>query len=411
VTRISRGARLCGLTIAAAVLSTAGAARAQGLPSEPITFAAGRVTVGGDIAVTFSCAATADSGCGEDTGFFNYSDYNHSSLRELRFDVNTVVRASRRVALLAEVRTLNASGPEPYALYLRVRPWDGNFDVQFGRIPPTFGSFARHAYPNDNPLIGYPLGYQYLLSLRPDAVPSGPAELLRMRGRGWLSSFSVGDPTPDTGLAIASASHWDTGLQVHAGLPWIEGSAAVTTGSLSHPLVIDDNSGKQTAGRVVLRPVAGLVVGASAARGPFLARSTTTAAGSESNSPFTQSAWGADLEFSRDYYLIRMETIHSTWRLPTIGTPLDASATFIEGRYKILPGLHVAARLDRLNFSELEGAGGVQTWEAPVSRIEVGGGYLLRRNLQLKGSFQRNVRDGGRVRELNLTACQLVFWL
>jgi hypothetical protein len=408
---MSRRAHLCCSAIVATALALPVAARAQGLPSEPVTFAGGRVTVGGDVAVTFSCAATADQGCGPDTGFFNYSDYDHSTLRELRFDVNTSIRASRRVALLAEIRTLNGSGPEPYALYLRVRPFDGNFDVQFGRIPPTFGSFARHEYPSDNPLIGYPLGYQYLISLRPDSVPSGPEELLRMRGRGWLSNFSVGNTEPDHGLAIAASSHWDTGLQVHAGLPWIEGSASVTTGSLSHPLVIDDNSGKQTAARVVLRPTAGLVVGASAARGPFLARSTTAAAGAESNGDFTQSAWGADIEFSRDYYLVRMETIHSTWRLPTVATPLDATATVVEGRYKVLPGLHLAARLDRLVFSDLESNGLAASWEAPVTRFEVGGGYLLRRNLQLKASFQRNVRDGGRVRNLNLTSLQLVFWL
>src|SRR5438445_5776950 len=47
-----------------------------------------------------------------------------------------------------------------------------NFDVQIGRIPPTFGAFARRTYANDNPLIGYPLAYQYLTSLRADALRS-----------------------------------------------------------------------------------------------------------------------------------------------------------------------------------------------------------------------------------------------
>jgi hypothetical protein len=57
---------------------------------------------------------------------------------------------------------------------------------------------------------------------------------------------------------------------------------------------------------------------------------------------------------------------------------------------------------------------GTQTtapWEAPVTRIEVGGGYSILRNFQLKGSVQRNVRDGGRLqRHANLGAAQLVFW-
>ena len=42
-----------------------------------------------------------------------------------------------------------------------------------GRIPPLFGAFGRRGYQGrDNPLIGYPLAYQYLTSLRPDAVPA-----------------------------------------------------------------------------------------------------------------------------------------------------------------------------------------------------------------------------------------------
>ena len=95
----------------------------------------------------------------------------------------------------------------PYALYLRIRPWTTrDFDIQVGRVPPTFGAFARRTYANDNPLIGYPLAYQYLTSLRPDAVPANADELLRMRGRGWLSNYSLGDPTPTTACRWSARS-------------------------------------------------------------------------------------------------------------------------------------------------------------------------------------------------------------
>ena len=110
----------------------------------------------------------------------------------------------------------------------------------------------------DNLLIGYPLAYQYLTSLRPDALPANADELLRMRGRGWLSSFSVGTPTPDNGLPLVHAFRWDTGVQVHAASQRAEATVAVTTGTLANPLVGDDNAGRQVAGRVVVRPFAGL---------------------------------------------------------------------------------------------------------------------------------------------------------
>ena len=93
-----------------------------------------------------------------------------------------------------------------------------------------------------------------------------------------------------------------------------------------------------------------------------------------------------------------------------IDRPLRALSTYVEGRYKILPGLYAAARADHLGFSDITGSAGPQSWEAPLTRIEVGGGYSLQRNLLLKIACQRNVRDGGRVPDATLFSAQLVYW-
>jgi hypothetical protein len=394
--------------------------RAQELPSEPIVIGGGRITLGGDAAATYGCGLSGDAGspaCGEDTGFFNYTDYEHSTLRLLRLDLTASVRANGHLSVLGELRSENGGAPRPYALYLRVRPWQRrSLDVQIGLVPPTFGAFARRTYASDNILVGYPLAYQYLTSLRPDAVAANADELLRMRGRGWLSSFSLGNVAPDRGLPIATAFRWDTGVQVHASNAVVDATAAVTTGSLGNPLVGDDNAGKQIAGRLSLHPVAGLIVGVSGARGPFLARNPLRDVASASrNRAYAQTALGADVEYSRDYYLVRVETIVSHWTLPVAGAPaihlpLGAVSTSVEGRYKIRPRLYAAARVDHLGFSTITGTNRTDTWEAPVSRIEVGGGYLVQRNLQVKLSLQHNARDGGRVHHLNMVAGQVVFW-
>jgi hypothetical protein len=283
-------------------------------------------------------------------------------------------------------------------------------------VPPTFGAFARRTYPADNPLIGYPLAYQYLTSLRPDALPANADELIRMRGRGWLSSFSVGEQTPDRGLPLVSAFRWDTGLQLHTSTETIDAAISVTNGSLANPLVTDDNAGKQIAGRVAVTPAAGLIAGVSAARGPYVTRETERRAGTEHPAGgFTQTAFGADVEYSRQYYVLRFETIVSDWRVPLVGAPaihlpLRAVSTLLEGRYKIRPGLYTAARVDHLGFSEVEGSLRRTEWDAPVTRIEIGAGYSLLRNLLLKASFQHNTRPAGRTTNLNLAAGQVVFW-
>jgi hypothetical protein len=396
------------------VVCAAGAASAQTLPSEPIALAQGRVTIGGDVAASFGS---------DDPGFFDYTDYEHSALRLLRIDVSAAVKAGPHFTLLGEIRSENFDHFRPYAFYLRIRPWMArDFDIQVGRVPPTFGGFSRRMYANDNPLIGYPLAYQYLTSLRPDALPASADELLRKRSLGWLVRYSVGEPAPAPGVPLVSAFKWDTGVQAHATTGIVSATVAVTTGTVSNPLFRDDNDGRQLAGRVELRPVAGLIIGTSAARGPFVAQSAARAArGDARTDGLTQTAWGGDVEYSRDYYVLRWETIVSAWRLPVATTPpqqrpldgpLSAVSTSIEGRYKLVPGLYVAARFDHLGFSEITGvSAGTQPWDAPVTRVEVGGGYSIQRNLLLKLSYQHNARDGGVLqRSANLAAAQVVFW-
>jgi hypothetical protein len=382
--------------------------QAQTLPSGPIALAGGHVTIGGDVSASIGP---------EDPGFFNYTDYENSALRLLLLDLTVSVRGGDHFAVLGELRSENLQAPLVYGLYLRIRPWiDRRFDVQAGVVPPTFGAFARQTYAADNPLIGYPLAYQYLTSLRPDSLPANADELLRMRARGWRATYSIGNQAPDHGVPIASAFRWDTGAQVHAATDFIDATVSVTNGTISNPLFVDDNSGKQLAGRVTLHPTAGLIVGASAARGPFVSDSAArAAAGAGHDGQFTQTAWGGDIEYSRQYYLVRIETILSSWRIPAgqpplIDRPLRAVATYVEGRYKIRPGLYTAARLDHLGFNEIAGTSGRETWDAPVTRVEIGGGYSLQRNLILKLSYQHNTRDSGRVPTLNVTAAQIVFW-
>jgi hypothetical protein len=383
-------------------------ARPQALPSEPITFADGRVTLGGDVSV---------SAGSEDLGFFNYTDYEHSALRLFHADLMTSVGMGGHFSVLGELSVENGDRPEAFALYLRIRPWiDRPFDIQAGRVPPTFGAFGRHVYSTDNALIGYPLAYQYLTSLRADALPLNADELLSMRGRGWLSQFSLGSRDPAAGLPLATAFRWDTGIQVHTASAIVDVTAAVTAGSLSNPLFKDDNSGRQIAGRVAVHPLPGLLVGTSAARGPFVSSTAARGAvGDGHDGEFTQTALGGDIEYSHAYYLVRAETVFSEWKVPSVGapvidTPLRALATYVEGRYKLRPGLYVAARADHLTFNEVTGSLGPRTWEAPVTRIEIGGGYSIQRNLLLKVSGQRNTRDGGRVTRSTLGAVQLLFW-
>lgn len=397
----------CAAIALVIVLSAAVATDAQTLPSRPIALADGQVTLGGDLSVTMGP---------QDPGSFNYTDYEQSTLRLFRGDLTAAVKAGGRVTFLGALRTENG-GVRPHAIYVRVKPWiDRAFDIQAGRIPPTFGAFSRRAYSTDNPLIGMPIAYQYLTSLRGDSLPASADELLQMRGQGSHLRFSIGSDELEHGVAIASPSSWDTGVQVHSSSELVDATLSVTAGALSYPLWRDDNDRKRVAGRLAFHPAIGLVVGASGSRGPFLSRTAAhSAIGADREGEFTQTAWGADIEYSRGCYVLRAETLFSDWTIPMagapeVGMPLSAMATTIEGKYKIGPGLYAAARFDRLGFSEIVGSHGSETWDAPVTRAEIGGGYSLQRNLLLKLAYQYNIRDAGAVRTSGLFATQLQFW-
>lgn len=384
---------------------------AQSLPSEPISLVGGHVTIGGDVSVSASTDADTD-------GWFNYTDYQNNALRLLRIAVSAEARLGSRVSVLGQVRTDNWNAPQPYALYVRVHPWTRrNFDIQAGRIPPTFGAFARRDYAGtDNPVIGYPLAYQYLTSLRSDAVPATADDLLRMRGIGWRPQFPIGSSAVSTGLPIMTAFEWDTGVQVHAGSRRVDLTAALTAGTLSEPHVRDDNGGRQIAARFAVQPVTGLVIGVSGARGPFLADSVTTALPPDvSARSLTQRAIGFDLEYSRDYWLVRAEGIVSAWRLPAVAAPfiddsVQARSLSVEGRYTLRPGVFAGGRYDYLGFSSVRGSTVTDAWDAPVTRLEVGGGYYVQRNLIGKVTYQHNWRATPFASTLGVWAGQLQFW-
>jgi len=364
------------------------------------------------LAVSGEVTATIGS---HDPGFFNYATYDYSPLRNVRVVLNSSVRVTRPLELLAQLRTDGLSHAQITALYLRVRPWAArDLDLQVGRVPPTFGLFGAAGYGADNPLVSRPLAYGYLTSLRRDALPRTVVDLLQMRGRGWLSQFPVGNTAPDRGLPLIDAEHWDTGLQGRARVGIVEWIAAVTAGTLGSPRVGDDNHGRSLQTRVVVRPHPGVAIGASGARGAYLSGDLAGALPpGHSVERFRQRAAGIDLTLAAGRWAVRGEAIRAWWSMPASSDPrlapaLTATAVWGEGRWRVWPGLDLTARAERLGFGDVEGPTGPTPWEAAVTRVEGGVVFAIRRHVQLKTAWQRNWRPlGGRVRHDSLVAGQI----
>ena len=162
------------------------------------------------------------------------------------------------------------------------------------------------------------------------------------------------------------------------------------------------------------------VIGASAARGQFLTATLENAVAATTGlHGHDQRALGLDAEYSRAYWIVRGELIESDWHLPALAPPLiegpvAARAGFIETRYRLTPRFFVGGRADRLTFSSVRGqrrfAGQPTPWDAPVTRIEAGGGFYLQRNLTVRLVAQHNWRDAGLVRNRTYVSGQLAYW-
>jgi hypothetical protein len=400
VARASAQAVRGGLLFSALLAVCAHPSQAQDATDEE-TGGPGRVraSFGGEVTGTFS---------GKESGYFNYTDYENSLLRLFTATLDGALRVGDRTEILGEFRVQNRDATAS-GLYVRYRPWrNGPLAIQAGRIPPVFGRFSRRGYGQANPLIGVPLAYQYLTTLRATEVPWDSDALLAMRGRGWLVGYprfvsSNGHLTLGPGLPLVSSMRWDTGVQAHADLETVTATVALTNGSLSNPRLDDDNGGKQVAARVTWQPKPPVNVGVSFSRGAFLADGVTNALPpTTEHRDYVQTAAGIDAEVSAGYWVVRGEAIFSQWRLPELGVPviarpLGSTALTVEGRYRLTPAFHVAARTDRLLFSEITGQSLGQTptpWDAPISRVEIAAGYSITRNWLGKVAWQYNWRDG-----------------
>src|SRR5262245_42336121 len=318
--------RVAGFVVWTCLLAQPAAAQ---LPEGPYVAVDGHLTIAGEFSATVGPRDT--------TAFFNYTDYNHDALRTIRARLLSEFRVTPQLAVLGELRSENTDSFEAAALFLRWRPWlNRQFDVQVGRIPPVIGSFGWRAYGRDNLVVGTPLAYQYLTSLRPDALPATIDDLLRMRARGWRPFYPIGSPAVETGTPLVSGFRWDTGVQTHWQGDWLELSAALTRGAPAVPVVHETNSGLEWSGRAAVSALHGLIVGVSAARGDWIEQGVLNLLPTSQRDKTSQSVVGTDIEYGRSKILVRAEWLHSVFEMASLPTaplaePLGATSGFVEG--------------------------------------------------------------------------------
>ena len=341
----------------------------------------------------------------------NLTYYGENIMKLLRISLLFNFRASDRVGLYVNVTSENLSTPHLYGAFVRLAPLTENkLWIQAGKIPQPFGAFPERWYPFANPLIGDPFMYSYVTSLRPDNIPAGPDDLLSQRGNGLSPQFrGGGNAAGFTGVPMIEIFKWAAGGVSYGSVGPFEWLAGATSGTLSNPGGVDEGDGAQLIGRARYRPSPAFNAGISAASGRWLDDVVEDSLGDQALGSFKQTGIGGDFNYARGHLILYGEAAWSRWDVPKIADPVDALSAFLESRYRLLPGLYLAGRLDRLTFSDITSSSGQsEPWEFPVTRIEIGTGYSWERHVILKVVGQFNRYDEATELDENVIAFQVV---
>ena len=131
-----------------------------------------------------------------------------------------------------------------------------------------------------------------------------------------------------------------------------------------------------------------MLIGASFARGPYLSDAVEPALAQQGAKveDYDQVIYGIDLEYSAGHWHLFGELAFNTWETPNVvdagGSRIDLETTswYLEGKYKLRPGLYVASRYSDQRYGKIDGGNGSGTrlsWDLDVSRWESGIGYAI----------------------------------
>ena len=344
-----------------------------------------------------------------DHGYFNELEYERNLLRLVRVNFALEFRASDKVAILTEIRSDNFDVPEPYALYVRLRPWrDHAFDIQVGRIPPVFGAFARRRYDIGNPLIGYPLTYQYPNTTRPDSAPTELSQVLLQRGGGAEVRYPIGDREPMAGLPIvnpATVGHW------RSSYARTRPDRARCGGDAGHDLE-PAGAGRQLGETARGAPWFASRVRMGARRFRCHAANTLRMTSRRSRATPAIRPPSVSTSSSRGTILFcepRPSGISGTrlrWKRALLEAWVSTSRQATRSRPGSTSRRALIALPSSMSTVPMEPSLGIR----PSRGIEVGAGYYFHRQLLAKVSYQYNERDAGPLTTRGIPAVQLLFW-
>jgi hypothetical protein len=332
-----------------------------------------------------------------------------------QWDVLLGVRVLDDLSFYADLQTIFGYDLIVYGMSALYQPFEsGVAGIEVGKFLAPFGNFLSRRWASETPLIDYHLTYQYRSVISAYELPRNEQEILGVRGNGqhfYYGSGSTGDAMSSTEFSSSYAPGLGSGLRIIAGPVYLTGvqlfgrsgrfqyNLGLTNGALSNPVNLNNSGRVQINARLTYNPVIGLILGTSFADGAYLdyVVDEELEAMGRKNSDYSQTAVGFDATYSIGHLILFSELILNRWQSPYIDEDLKNYAFYIEASYTFLPRFWIATRLSWLHFSDIDDVDDIDNngsfrdpWDFPVNQKEIGIGYHVNRNTQLKIMLQFN---------------------
>jgi hypothetical protein len=282
--------------------------------------------------------------------------------------------------------------------------------IKAGRLASAFGSFPLRYDDATNALSDQPLSYITTLTIRPDQLPCGTADLLRQR-YGSVANSCGGVAGRKSGMTPVTL-YGLNGIEADVSIGRMDARLQLTSGSPANPkpTVATGDYSQWTAGAgYTIRQ--GFRVGVSGFRGPYLDQAVTTLL-PPGTSPrdFPASAIGTDIQWAHGRWSASGELQRFQFNSPNFTVAPSLTSGYGELKSVITPRLYAAVRAGWLRAGHAVDSGGVATNAfAPLEQsYEIAGGFWLHRGHLLKASYEWLRPSGSPGTRLNVLGAQYI---
>jgi hypothetical protein len=291
--------------------------------------------------------------------------------------------------------------------FIRWTPFhDSRLSLQAGKFATVVGSWVQRHDSWQNPLITAPLAYENMTVVSDSYSPTSPADFLARRSLAdekeeWVPV--IWGPVYATGGAVlGSIGKLDYAIEV-------KNAALSSRPEEWDPVDDSDNLWNHPtfSGRLGFRPSPAWNHGISLSRGSYILRPQPFHAPSQDLPDFAQMTIGYDVSYAWRAWQFWGEVFLNRFEVPGVGNA-DLISYYLEAKYKLTSALFAAARWNQeISGTVPDGAGGRQTWDRNMIRIDLALGYRFTRHLQGKLQYSFGHRDARLQQGEQLVAAQV----